>query len=68
MSKKGAKNVSAARCGGESEGPQPARWEGSLVMFPWKWTSVAKLSYGAEFKNVSLKEMDNFQMLSSRNG
>lgn len=68
MSKNGAKDVSAARCGGESEGPQPALWEGSRVMFPWKWTSVAKLSYETKFKNVTLKGMDNFPMLSSRNG
>lgn len=56
------------RCGGESEGPQLALWEGSLVMFPWKCTIMAKLFYETEFKNMHLRGMDNFQMLSSRNG
>lgn len=56
------------RCGGESEGPQLALWEGSLVMLPWKWAIMAKLFYGTGFKNVNWKGMDNFQMLSPPNG
>lgn len=35
---------------GDSEGPQPALWEASLVIVPWKWTMVVKLFYKTEFK------------------
>lgn len=68
MSKNGAENVSVAKMRWRKWGSRPAVGEDSFVIFPWKWKMMAKLLYKMAFKNVSLKGMNNFHLLSSHNG
>lgn len=57
------------RCGRESESLQPAlRKDSFIIIFLVKDHGKAILFYNMALKNVNVKEMNNFHLLSSCNG